>query len=58
MEENPNGYIDNSSGRLHRVRYEKDFFSKLDVDAGFKINNFLYQEIKRTKQSVLIIEKL
>ena len=58
VEENPNGYIDNSSGRLHRVRYEKDFFFKLVEDAGFKINNFLHQEIKRTKQSVLIIEKL
>ena len=58
VEENPNDYIDNSSGRLHRVRYEKDFFFKLVEDAGFKVNNFLHQEIKRTKQSVLIIEKL
>ena len=58
VKENPNDYIDNSSGRLHRVRYEKYFFFKLVEDAGFKVNNFLHQEIKRTKQSVLIIEKL
>ena len=58
VEENPSEYIDNSSGRLHRVRYEKDFFFKLVEDAGFKVNNFLHQEIRRTKQSVLVIEKL
>lgn len=58
IEENPDNYIDESSGRLHRVRYEKNFFYNLVQDAGFKINNFMHHEIDRTKQSVLIIEKI
>ena len=58
VEENPENYIGNSSGRLHRVRYEKNFFCSLVKDAGFSIKYFLHQEIERTKQSVLIIEKI
>ena len=55
--ENPENYIDESSGRLHRVRYEQKFFFELVSQSGFKVETFLHQEISRTKQSVVILQK-
>ncbi len=57
VSENPEGYIDKSSGRLHRVRYNKEFFHKLCAESGFNIEMFLHQGIERTKQSVVILKK-
>lgn len=57
MEENPLGYLGQSSGALHRVRYEKQFFFSLLQDSDFDIINFHHHGIERTKQSVVIAKK-
>jgi hypothetical protein len=58
VEENPQGYLNKiSTGPLHRVRYEKSFFSNMVKKAGFETNNFQHQGIRRTKQSVLVAVK-
>lgn len=57
MEENPENYIDLSTGHLHRVRFEKEFFFGLVGQARFKVAGFHHQHIQRTKQSVVILRK-
>lgn len=57
VEENPKGYIEESKGALHRVRYEKGYFFQLTNESGFKVKEFHYQGIERTKQSVVVLEK-
>lgn len=57
MEENPSQYIADSTGPLHRVRYNQLFFFKKIEEAGFKVEKFFHQKIVRAKQSVLILKK-
>lgn len=57
VEENPSGYVSNSSGPLHRVRYEKNFFFKLVQNAGLKVQKYHNKLIERTKQSVFVLQK-
>ena len=57
VEENPNNYLEKSSGRLHRVRYNKNFIEKLISDAGFTVEKFIHRGIERTSQSVYVIKK-
>tara|TARA_B100001250_G_scaffold396288_1_gene402123 strand:+ start:99 stop:842 length:744 start_codon:yes stop_codon:yes gene_type:complete len=59
VEENPKDYLGKKThGPLHRVRYEKTFFLKLLENAGFTLENYIYQGINRTKQSEIIARKL
>ena len=58
VEENPENYISKTTGALHRVRYEKMYFTKLIENSNFILENFFHQYIFRTKQSVLILKKL
>jgi hypothetical protein len=55
--ENPENYLGVSSGRLHRVRYEKGYFASLVKKAGFRCKEFLPKKIVRTGQSVVILNK-
>lgn len=57
MEENPPNYIADSSGPLHRVRYDKSYFFRKVEEAGFSVESFFHQHILRAKQSVLILKK-
>ncbi|GAA0191689.1 hypothetical protein GCM10009122_54240 [Fulvivirga kasyanovii] len=57
VEENPQNYIAESTGALHRVRYEKNFFISLMENANFRLHGFYHQQIDRTKQSVVILKK-
>ena len=54
---NPEGYVDESVGALHRVRFEKDHFFRLVEDAGFQVARFVHQGIQRTKQSTILMQK-
>jgi len=57
--ENPPGYLNrNSTLPLHRVRYNQEFFFNLMIESGFRILKFKYRSITRSKQSVIIAEKL
>ena len=59
VEENPPGYLNRlSTLPLHRVRYEEEFFFNMVTESDFKILHFDHQGIQRTKQSVLIAEKI
>lgn len=58
VEENPDNYISKTTGALHRVRYEKMYFTKLIERNKFNLEKFYHQYIDRTKQSVLILKKL
>jgi ubiquinone/menaquinone biosynthesis C-methylase UbiE len=58
VEENPENYLGESKGYLHRVRFEKQFFTDLFVKTGFTIKVFTHQHITRTKQSVIIANLL
>ena len=55
VEENPEGYLSKSTGPLHRVRYNKEFFFTLVNDAKLRIDSFHPGEIQRTGQSVVIL---
>ncbi|MEL6988412.1 MAG: hypothetical protein AAGK97_11340, partial [Bacteroidota bacterium] len=57
-EENPTNYIAKSKGALHRVRFEKTYFFNLVSDSGLNVKEFYHQEISRTKQSVLILNRI
>ncbi|WP_265200701.1 class I SAM-dependent methyltransferase [Aureitalea sp. L0-47] len=57
-EENPKNYLGESVGKLHRVRFEKQFFLNLFEENGFKVEIFAPQHISRTKQSVIIARKI
>ena len=57
--ENPPGYLNKvSTLPLHRVRYNKKFFLDLMAKSGYKVVEFKHQSIQRSKQSVLIAEKI
>lgn len=58
VEENPENYLEKSTGALHRVRFEKMFFFSLVKEAGFEVKEFHHQLLDRTKQSVLILAKI
>ena len=59
VEENPPGYLNKkSTGPLHRVRYERSFFSNMIKKAGFETKNFQHQGIRRNKQSILVAIKV
>lgn len=58
VEENPEDYIDESVGPLHRVRYSLNYFSSLVEEADLKIESFFHQKIQRTMQSVFILKKI
>ena len=59
MEENPIDYLDKvSSGSLHRVRYEEEFFMGMIEKVGFKLIDFKHQGIERTQQSVVVVKKI
>jgi FkbM family methyltransferase len=58
VQENPNNYLSKSSGALHRVRYEKNYFFELIKNAKFEFSSFHHQIITRTHQSVVVIKKL
>ncbi len=51
---NPQQYVGESSGALHRVRYEKHYFSTMLEQAGLKLQQFYHQGISRTRQSIVI----
>lgn len=58
VEENPHSYLGRlSSGRLHRVRYERSYFLGLINTSGFELAGFRYRGIERTKQSVVVGRK-
>lgn len=58
IDENPAGYLGkDTDGPLHRVRYEKTYFTSLFEEIGFIIIDFQHQQIKRTKQSVVVAKK-
>jgi SAM-dependent methyltransferase len=59
VEENPIDYLKEygeSTGPLHRVRYNYDFLISILNKAGFKGIQFYHREIKRTGQSVIICQ--
>ena len=59
VEENPQNYLGKeTTGPLHRVRYEKSFFLDIVEEYGFRIIDFQHQKIERTKQSVIVAEKI
>ena len=55
--ENPQGYLEKSTGALHRVRYEKSFFFNLVHQAGLKVVQFDHQGITRTGQSIIVAKR-
>lgn len=55
--ENPEGYLGESKGKLHRVRFNKDYFFSLYEQAGFTIEVYSHRHISRTNQSVVIAKK-
>ena len=55
VEENPDNYLEETKGHLHRVRYEKQFFMDLFTKAEVIIEVFAHQQITRTQQSVIIV---
>ena len=57
-EENPTNYLGKNLGPLHRVRFEKNYFSHLIQSSSFKIEKYDNQFIKRTGQSVILLSKL
>ena len=57
IEKNPPHYIEESTGPLHRVRYENRFFLHLIEETGFLVEKFEHQKISRTKQSVVVSVK-
>lgn len=59
-EENPIDYLSElgeSTGRLHRVRFNKNYFEKLIVSNSLNIFSFSYHCEDVTKQSVYVVEK-
>jgi len=56
-EENPDNYLEKSTGALHRVRFEKNYFFGLIQDQQFEVHEFHHQLIDRTKQSVVVLKK-
>lgn len=54
--ENPENYLSQNKGPLHRVRYSKDFFFRLIHDCGFKVFDFNHRHIARTNQSVIVLK--
>ncbi len=58
VEDNPDNYLGEAKGTLHRVRFEKKFFLGLFERAGFNVEVFSHQHITRTKQSVIIAKKM
>lgn len=56
VEENPDDYIDQSIGPLHRVRYAKNYFMKLIEESELVNLAFFHQYSDRTKQSVFILK--
>lgn len=57
VQENPHNYLSKSSGALHRVRYEKNYFFELIKNAQFELSSFHHQHITRTHQSVVVLKK-
>ena len=57
VEENPDNYLGESKGSLHRVRYEKDFFFKLVESKNMRISQFVHRGIPRTGQSEIVLKK-
>jgi len=56
VEENPDNYLSISSGALHRVRFEKNYFFELVEDANFEVTAYHHQLISRTSQSVVVLK--
>jgi predicted SAM-dependent methyltransferase len=56
--ENPENYLAESKGALHRVRFNKEYFFKIIKDTGFEVCKFYHQNITRTKQSVIVLKKI
>jgi hypothetical protein len=57
VEENPEHYLAPSSGALHRVRYEENYFLSLVKDANFQVSYYCHRHITRTQQSVMTLHK-
>jgi len=55
--ENPENYLEKSTGPLHRVRYSKHFIDKLISDVGLTSEMFIHRGIERTSQSIFILSK-
>jgi SAM-dependent methyltransferase len=54
VEENPIDYLGRESvGALHRVRYEKEYFTQMVRDAGFNNITFSHRAFERTGQSIV-----
>jgi FkbM family methyltransferase len=57
VQENPPNYLSKSCGALHRVRYEKSYFSELIKNSNLELASFHHQFITRTNQSVVVLKK-
>jgi len=59
FEENPAGYLGKTSEGtpLHRVRFNKDYFVNIFINAGWELINYRQNAIARTSQSEIVFSK-
>lgn len=58
-EENPVGYFgEKNTSRLHRVRFNKDYFLEIFTSHGWQVEGYYQNGIERTGQSEIFLKKI